>query len=115
VTSRDERVAANEATFRDANEVIRGKAAELLRDGGDLVPFLCECADKDCTRVVLLTLDEYEAVRANPHTFAIVRAHAATASERVVGGIGQDGDEFAVVEKKPPAHAITEQTNPRRT
>jgi hypothetical protein len=110
VSSRDERVAANEATFRDANERIRDTAVELTWPGA-FVPFICECADTGCTDVLRMTLVEYEHVRADPHTFMVARGHEAGASERVVGG---DGDRFAVVEKTAPGHEITERTDPRQ-
>jgi hypothetical protein len=110
VNSRDERVAANEAIFRDANERIRDKAIEVDQAAG-FVPFICECADPGCTDLLRMTLGEYERVRADPHTFTIVRGHEAGASERVVGG---DGARFAVVEKTRPGHEITERTDPRR-
>jgi hypothetical protein len=114
VTSRDERVAANEAKFREANELIRDRVARLALDDGTPVPFVCECADTGCTDVIRLTLRDYEAVRASPHTFAIVPGHEATASETLVEGVGSGSSEFAVVEKKPPGQEITEQTDPRR-
>lgn len=107
-------MAANEAMFRDANEVIRSKAGDLELGGGDRAPFLCECADTGCTEVILLTIDDYEAVRADPHTFAIVRGHEAMASETVVRRIGRERDGFAVVEKNAPGQEITELTDPRR-
>jgi hypothetical protein len=114
VTSRDQRVAANEAVFRDANEVIRRQAGKLVAGGRVPVPFLCECADPECTQVIRLTLDDYEAVRADAHTFAIVPGHQAPASETVVD-LGPENDGVAVVEKKPAGHEITEQTDPRRS
>ena len=113
MTSRDERVAANEAKFRDANEIIRKQADKLPLERDSHVPFLCECANTGCTEVLRLTLDNYEAVRANPHTFAIVPGHQEPESETVVDGIGGARDGFAVVEKKSPGHEITEQTDPR--
>jgi hypothetical protein len=108
MSSRDERVAANEATFRAANERIRDKAIEVEQAGG-FVPFICECADTSCTELIQMTLSEYEHVRADPHTFTISPGHEASASERVV----EDRGRFAVVEKKPPAQEITQQTDPR--
>jgi hypothetical protein len=110
VRSRDERVAANEAIFRSANERIRDKAIEVDHAVG-FMPFICECADPRCTDLLQMTLGEYEHVRADPHTFTIARGHEAGASERVIGG---DGDRYAVVEKTPPGQEITELTDPRR-
>jgi hypothetical protein len=113
VTSRDERVAANEAMFRDANEIIRRHAGSLELRAPDQVPFLCECADPACTDVIRLTIQAYEEVRASSHTFAIVPGHEAAESEAVVD-VGPDDDGVAVVAKKPPGHEITEKTDPRR-
>jgi len=52
-----ERVARNEAPFREANERIRRRAAHADLS---VVPFLCECADRDCTAAVQLQPAEYE-------------------------------------------------------
>ena len=60
-----ERVALNDATFRDANERIEGKAESL---GIDHVPFICQCADASCTEIIQLRLSEYEEIRADPTT-----------------------------------------------
>ena len=114
MTSRDERVAANEAKFRDANEIIREQAGKLSLEGSSRVPFLCECANAGCTEVLRLTLDDYEAVRAHSHTFAIVPGHEEPDSETVVDGIGSRDDGFAVVAKKSAGQSIIEQTDPRR-
>jgi hypothetical protein len=109
VASRDERVAANEAIFRSANERIRDKAIDVDQAFGFL-PFICECADSGCTDLLQMTLGEYEHVRADPHTFTIARGHAAGESERVIGG----DDRFEVVENLPPGQELTERTDPRR-
>src|SRR4051794_37329338 len=44
-----ERVARNNATFREANEGIAAKAQQLGLDA-ELIPFLCECVDERCTQ-----------------------------------------------------------------
>ena len=45
--SREERIARNDSTFRDANEKIAKAAGEyeLVEE----VPFICECATESCT------------------------------------------------------------------
>jgi hypothetical protein len=113
VISRDERVAANEAMFRDANEQIRRQAGKLELEQSEPVPFLCECADPACTEVFRLTLRDYEAVRSSSHTFVILPGHEAPASETVVD-VGAENDGVAVVEKKPAAQEVTGRTDPRR-
>ena len=114
MTSRDERVAANEAKFRDANEIIREQADKLSLEGGRRVPFLCECANTRCTEVLRLTLDDYGAVRANPHTFAIVPGHEESDVETVVDGIGRRDDGVAVVAKRSAGPSVSEAPDPRR-
>ncbi len=71
-----ERVALNDATFRNANEAIEGKAASLRIDP---VPFLCECADRACTDVIRLSWKEYEEIRSDPTHFVNVPGHDASA------------------------------------
>ena len=54
--SREERIARNDSTFRDANEKIAAAAGkyELV----EKVPFICECATESCTLIVRLSLAE---------------------------------------------------------
>jgi hypothetical protein len=56
-----DRVARNDATFREANEQISERAAAYGVDG--LLPFICECAEESCTEIVRLTSSEYDCVR----------------------------------------------------
>ena len=58
-----EQIARNDAIYRDANERIERAAVEYEVTGA--VPFICECADPECRGVVLLTLREYEEIRAS--------------------------------------------------
>ncbi len=88
--SRDERVGRNEALFREVNERIK----ELAAVEGDF-DFLCECGDERCTVPIAMTVDEYEAVRADPRRFAVVPGHDTADVERVV----ERNERFAVVEK----------------
>ena len=97
MADRDERVAANEATFRRANEEIRQAAAQI--GVGDPMPFVCECHKEGCVEILLLTADEYARVRETPTTFFIVPGHVAASSETVVENCGR----YAVVEKKTEA------------
>ena len=61
--AREQRLAQNEALFREVNERIEAAAHTL----GPHVEyeFLCECANADCTFPIALTLETYEAVRAD--------------------------------------------------
>ena len=116
---RERRIAENEATFRRANEELRASFGGYDLPPGQQVPFLCECGDRRCTDVLLLGLDEYEAVRDDPNAFLIVPGHNDKETEQVVsesgaGGIANDvGDRFDVVRKRDFVRDITEATNPR--
>ena len=61
-----DQVARNDAIYRAANERIEAAAEEYEVAGP--IPFICECADATCTNIVLLTLTQYERIRAHPQT-----------------------------------------------
>ena len=61
----EERLAQNEAFFRDINERIRG-AVEGHPADDHVYEYLCECSDTACVERIRLTTDEYEAVRSDP-------------------------------------------------
>jgi hypothetical protein len=102
-----ERIARNEATFREINENIeRGRDAD---DDSTLIGFVCECGSADCARLIELTPREYEHIRSDPCTFAIVPGHNFEAVEDVV----ETYDRYAVVRKLEPSGAIAKETDPR--
>jgi hypothetical protein len=111
VTASAERIAKNDATFREANERINAVAASFEHDELELLPFLCECADVECTEVVKLLAPEYEAVRADP-------THFVNADGHVVNGQGwarvvEVHDRYTVVEKIGEAAEIAAELDPR--
>jgi hypothetical protein len=104
--SREERVAENESTFRDANEKIRQLGASLeLEEDGRLFPFLCECGDLACHKVVRLTVGEYEHAREDAARFVIFPHHEDEPStEQVV----EQNDRFSLVEKVNVSRDVAE-------
>jgi hypothetical protein len=103
-----QRVGRNEALFRQTNEAIErglwpGEERKIVR-------FRCECAQLDCQNAVELTLEEYEAVRANPVRFVVLPGHELPEVERVVER--QPG--YLVVEKQGEAATRAAETDPRR-
>jgi hypothetical protein len=104
-----ERVARNDATFREANERIRDSAEEY--EMSELVPFLCECPEPSCTEIVQLSLQEYEAIRANPIRFLNARGHeqAAIEHKRVVA----QTDGHVIIEKTGRAAEVAAELDPR--
>jgi hypothetical protein len=108
VDSRQQRVAKNEALFRQVNERIEEVHDKL--GGETLSDFLCECGDDDCTMPISLTLAEYETVRSVPTHFAIALGHEVIDVERVI----RTGKGYSVVEKDAgEAERIAIETDPR--
>jgi hypothetical protein len=58
---------------RDSNVKIANVARETSFEA--LVPFICECGDPSCRGISLLSLGEFEAMRAKPAKFIIGEAH----------------------------------------
>jgi hypothetical protein len=102
------RVASNEASFRDINERLE-QGMRQVRHAPDLVEFVCECGDRSCTARVRLTLDEYEAVRADSRRFVVVPGHVFPDVERAVAG----NDRYEVAEKFGTSVELTD-TSDRR-
>jgi hypothetical protein len=107
-TTNEERLAQNEAFFRDINERIRG-AVEGHPADGHVYEYLCECSDAGCVERIRLTTDEYEAVRSDPRRFVLAPGHAVAAIETVVDA----EPEHLVVEKIGAAGELAEALDPR--
>jgi hypothetical protein len=103
---RKERLARNEALFREVNERV-----EEISDGAglDVIEFICECGDAECTDPVSLTHAEYEQLRSDPLLFAVVPGHVIPEVEDVVS----DGERFHVVRKHEKEAQIARSTDPR--
>ena len=93
-----ERIKANNARFRDANERIRDRAGELGVEM-ERIPFLCECPVEECVEIVNLTPGEYAAVREDPTRFMTAVGHEV--AEKPVGEVVARRDGYFVVEKTP--------------
>ena len=102
----EQRIAANEARFREVNEAI---ARGQWPGDADAVGFRCECALLGCNRLVELTADEYEQVRARARYFVLAPGHQRDEIEKVVET--QPG--YVVVEKTDAAGDVAEATDPR--
>ena len=77
------RLAMNEDFFREVNEKINAKAESHGLDS-HLYGFFCECSDVRCVERVMLTLSEYEHVRAEPTRFVVKKNHVVKEIEHVV-------------------------------
>jgi hypothetical protein len=107
VNEREQRLAQNEALFREVNERVETLAHQL----GPNVPyeFLCECANADCTFRLTLPLKVYESVRADPQQFVVLPVHYTPEVEDLV----LKEDAYWVVRKTGEAGEYVEQLDPR--
>jgi hypothetical protein len=101
---RRERLARNEAVFREVNERIE----ELTREG-QWLDLVCECGNADCTEPVRLTVSDYERVRQEPTDFLVAPGHLIPEIERVVAA----GAGYEVVRKLAGEGVLARTTDPR--
>jgi hypothetical protein len=104
-----ERVARNEALFRQVNERVREVSQAFATFDPTPVDFVCECGNQDCTEPITLTLAEYEAVRAVPTRFFVLASHVIPQVERVVSEHGT----YVIVEKLVGEQELAEEMSPR--
>jgi hypothetical protein len=97
--------AQNEAAFREANEDIN---AIIDGHGADLpaAPFVCECGDRACRRLINVPVSTYREVRKSPRRFFYDLAHDGQTDEET--STIETHDRFLVVEKSGVAGEIAE-------
>jgi uncharacterized protein (DUF1499 family) len=95
------RLAKNEDFFREVNEKINTKAESHGVDS-HLYAFFCECSDVTCVERVMLTLTEYEHIRAEPTRFVVKKNHVVKEIEHVVEAV----PDHMVVEKHGEAGKV---------
>ncbi|MGH3050767.1 MAG: hypothetical protein ACRDLK_11465 [Gaiellaceae bacterium] len=110
MSEREQRLARNEALFREVNENIQKVAQQVAAAREEHVyEYCCECANVGCSERVELTTAEYERLRADATRFAPVEGHELPEIETVV-------ERFrgcVIVEKRDEAAEVAEQTDPR--
>ena len=104
-----ERVARNQATFREANEQIADRATEYELD--DRVPFICECADPACREIIRVSLDEYAHVRSHARWFLNAIGHQVAAGSH--GKVIEDNSHYVISEKTGAAGRVAEDLDAR--
>jgi hypothetical protein len=110
VDASDEQRARNELLFREVNERVEEINERLDGESDDpLMVFVCECGKTDCREQIELGRTEYEAIRANPKHFAVVRGHEDLRIARVV----EEHDGFLVAEKTGEAAEMAIDHDPR--
>jgi hypothetical protein len=106
-TTREERLANNEAMFRFANE--RMAAWDEVRASEAVEHYFCECANPDCQEKVPLHKADYEAVRSDSRYFVTVPGHEIPDVETVI----EAHDGWSVIEKNPEVTEVVQRTDPR--
>jgi hypothetical protein len=112
MSARDERLAGNEALFREVNERVSEVATHFIADEApaEKFDFVCECGRPDCAEPISMTLLEYEAIRANPTHFGVVPEHEQPEIEKVIRRFPT----YFVVEKRDDdAQEVARETDPR--
>jgi hypothetical protein len=97
--SREERLAMNEARFREINE-----SAQPQRESQGSGRFVCECADRGCMVWLEVPLEDYTAVRRHPRRFVVTPTHEIPDVETVVAR----ADGYFVIEKPEDVAHIVE-------
>ena len=103
------RIGLNEAVFRAVNEEIEGLSERFgLTD--DALDLICECGYAECAERIRISHEDYERLRSDATTFAVVPGHEIPEVEEVV----ERGDGYDVVRKRSgePA-AIAKHTDER--
>jgi hypothetical protein len=103
----EQRLAANEARFREVNEAI--SRGQWPGEEGAMIGFRCECAALGCNRLIELTPPEYERIRAHPRRFVVLPGHERTDVESVI----ETRTGYLIVEKTDEAGERAEESDPR--
>ena len=107
----EERLARNEAIFREINERTRSLQERFGPEDPttSYEEFLCECGDQLCVERVKLTVEEYEGIRAGSTQFVVRPGHSIDRIEKVVA----ENDRYVVVVKLGDAAEVAADLDPR--
>jgi hypothetical protein len=99
-TGRAERIARNEARWRELNAELERGLSDIDRDPDERAAFVCECAKPDCVQMVKLPLDAYQRAHEDDRHFVILPGHEVLDVERVI----DEGEGYIVVQKRDVGH-----------
>jgi hypothetical protein len=111
VGAREERLAENEGLFREVNERVAEVATHNIdNETASSVDLTCECGRTDCSETMMMTIAEYEAIRARSTHFGVVPQHEQPEIESVI----ERHPSYFVVEKRElDAQEVARETDPR--
>ena len=101
-----ERLARNQALFREVNERLL-ELTDGFQDGS--MQLVCECSHEDCTLTITMNHDEYESVRAHSTFFVVASGHEILEVEKII----DHRDGWTIVQKVTATDYAVE-TDPRR-
>jgi len=107
--SRETRLARNETLFREVNERIEQAVGRMGREDAHVYEFLCECSNADCSRLLPLTIADYEAARSDPRLFIVAPGHELPEIEEVVTRTA----DYQLVAKQGEAAEFVTERDPR--
>src|SRR6266576_1665060 len=106
---RERRIGLNETLFREVNERLE-ELAQGFAHTSQKLDLICECGNASCASRIEMDRAEYEQVRSDSATFAIVQGHAIPDIEEIV----ERRRAYDVVRKTADeAEEIAEKTDPR--
>jgi hypothetical protein len=107
---RTARIGRNEALFREVNVRIDDLNRTFSDLGDQTMHVVCECGDLACAAGLVVSLSDYERIRADPALFFVEPGHVEEDVEDVV----EDQPGFQVVRKHPgEPERIAVETDPR--
>ena len=107
---RASRIGRNEALFRELNERIESVNRDLASISDETMHVVCECGNIKCTELVVVSMADYERIRADPALFFVKPGHDLPEVERVV----EETPSYHVVRKvDADAARIARETSPR--
>ena len=105
---RARRIGVNEGLFRNMNEQLKGLAERFELD--DQLLLVCECGYPDCEQRIRVPPQQYEEIRADARSFALVPGHELHDVEEVVS----ERHGYNVVKKRDGTAAqVATETDPR--
>jgi hypothetical protein len=109
VDERARRIGLNEAVFRQVNERIED-LADTFGLTNEKLDLICECGNASCASRIEMDRRDYEALRSDSATFAVVSGHEILDVEEIV----RRHKTYDVVRKRAgEAEKIAEATDPR--
>ena len=75
----------SQGEFRYANtRLVQALDGSNAAPDGQLIPFLCECADEMCLDSIRITVDRYESIHLDVRDYVILPGHLRIAGEEIL-------------------------------